>query len=370
LNKKDLTFKIKVLILNKMLSVVLCIGVIIITQKINVGVVLPLSGSFSSYGKDCLRGMSIAEVPNCSLIIEDNEGDEDKTIKAIKKLISQGASIIVGPLISANVIKAAYYIDSINIPLIIPITTHPRITKISNWVYRLSYTDDFGGKTLANFVYFVLRKRRPALFIEYTSPYSIELANIFKKRIQELGSKIVITEAYSNKDTDFRDILSKIANAKPDCIFVPGYYSQVGSIIKQARELGIKVPFLGGNGWDSIVLLDLVGEESGLNFYYTSIFAKAPELQEFRHTYIDKFGVEPTSFSALGYDAISLVGSLKLEDTEPETFLKELSKVSNFKGITGKIDFTKSRDPHKTVSIIRLEKGALFLEQKSFPTIK
>lgn len=352
-----------------LVAIFLLIGTSWHIWAIKIGVVLPLSGPISDYGNDCLAGMKMAteEDKVCSLIVEDNQGDKLKTIEAIRKLISQRVVLIVGPIIPENALAVAYLVDSLNIPLILPATTYQLVTKVSNLVFRLCYTDKFQAKVMAEFAYLGLGKKRFALFIDNGSIYSIELADAFRKEIEELGGLIVATQTYISEETDFRGALLKISDSEPDCIFIPGYYQQVRIAIRQARDLGIDAPIIGGDSWDSGKLLDLVGTKGRTNFYCSHFSYKDPKVQEFRNNYVNRYASEPTSFSALGYDAIKLISSLDLTNTEPETILNGLNGVNNFNGVTGVIDFSKGRDPVKTAVIIRLKGGKLAIEQKVVP---
>jgi branched-chain amino acid transport system substrate-binding protein len=335
-------------------------------QPIKVGVVLPLTGRFSAYGNDCLAGMRLAASQGnaCSLIVEDNGGDKARTRESLKRLADQGVSLIVGPLISENAMKAAYYIDSLNVPLILPATTHSIAAKLSSLVFRLCYSDEFQTMVMAEFAHFVLGKKRPALFVDNTSLYSIEMSDALAKALQEIGIPIVVTKSYDSQEIDFRQDLLKIASANPDCIFVPGYDEQVRLIMDQASELRMRIPLIGWDTWDSWTLLGAAGTKSHESFYCTHFSREDSRVEGFRNVYLNRVGSEPTGFSALGYDAIKLIAYLQLENPEPETAFNKLNKVTDFQGVTGTIDLSRGGNPIKGATIIRLHRGKLSIEQR------
>ncbi|MCK4351877.1 ABC transporter substrate-binding protein [candidate division WOR-3 bacterium] len=343
--------------------------------EVKVGAILPLNGTISSYGRDCLLGikMAIDEVnakeEKISFIVKDNYGEENETISKFKELVDEGVNLIIGPIISSNVIAIAPYTERFNIPMIVPSATSPVVTKASKLIFRLCYTDEFQGEAIARFIHHIIGKRMPAILIDESQIYSIGLAKSFKKYVEKLGLQVVAEEYYNSTVFDFKPQLLAIMEKKPDCIFVPGYYQEASVIINQARGLGIDIPFLGGDGWDSPRLLNYTGRVTGTNFYCVHFYSKDPGVATFRNNYIDRFVLEPTSFSALGYDGIKLIDYLELKDTTPTAIIQALSEVSNFKGITGILDFTKGRDPRKNVLIVRMEDGILSLEQKIDPGI-
>lgn len=344
-------------------------------KELKVGVVLPLSGSISSYGRDCLAGMQVAmeeitsEGGKISIVVQDNYGDPTASVDAVKNLVAQGVHLIIGPLTSKNVIEVAPYIDKLKLPLIAPAATSPKVTEASSSIIRICYTDELQGKSIANFAYYVLGKRTTALLVDRTQTYSKDLADAFKQHFQQLGGRVLTEETYATGDTYFQPQLQIIKTYNPDCIFVPGYYEDVASIIKQAAELGIVKFILGGDGWDSSRLLELIGPQLGPYFFCTHFFKNDPSVRAFRDAYKRKTLMEPSSFSALGYDAIKILDVAQFTDTTATEIVYELRRVENFNGVTGNLSFktgtgSPGRDPQKEVLILRLEKGTLSLEQK------
>jgi branched-chain amino acid transport system substrate-binding protein len=367
--KRDIFMKI----INLFFVVLLSVTGISYGQSIKVGAVVPLTGSLSEYGNGCLNGMKLAAdelvMGNKHIIlsVEDDSGDQNISMRAVRRLVSGGCKIIVGPLTSDAVIAVARLIDTLNVPLIAPTATAPSVTIMSSRIYRLCYNDEMQGNAMAEFIRYAMGKTKAGVLMDYGNVYSKELALAFEKRFQEINGEIAKEAPYSSGNTDFRTQLQSLIVKNVDCIFVASYYKEAEDIIKQASQLGITCPIMGGDGWDSQELADMTKEYNGFYFYSTHFFKGDVKAKKFRNSYKSVTSLEPTSFAALGYDAIRLIGTLKLNDTTTVGIRDELRKLDNFDGVTGKVSFKNGRDPVKEVTVVRFFKGNLSLQQKSIP---
>lgn len=141
------------------------------------------------------------------------------------------------------------------------------------------------------------------ILTDTASDYSKGLANSFKENYTKLGGKVIIEESYKAKDTDFKSVLTSIKAKNPEVLYVPGYYEEVGLIVRQAKELGLNIPILGGDGYESPKLTEIAGKEALNNVYYTTHYSsKDPNVVKFINAYKEKYGKEPDAFGALGYD--------------------------------------------------------------------
>ena len=256
-------------------------------DTIKIGVNLELSGNVASYGQSMLEGVELAvkeinkegiDGKKIELVTVDNKSEAAEATNAAIKLTSQDkVAAIIGPATSGDT-KAKIQIAQDNkVPVIAPAGTAPEITfennKLNDFIFRTSFIDPFQGTVAANFAANELKVKNAAVFIDRASDYSKGIAKAFKEQFEENGGKVVTEEAYVAKDTDFRATLTSIKAAKPDFVFVPGYYEEVGLIVKQAREIGLDVPFMGGDGWDSPKLVEIAGAEALNNtFYYKPLF--------------------------------------------------------------------------------------------------
>jgi branched-chain amino acid transport system substrate-binding protein len=255
--------------------------------------------------------------------------------------------------------------------------TNPKITvddngNVREYIFRVCFIDPPQGIVGADFAYNTLQARTAALFKDTNNDYSKGLAENFKQSFEALGGKIVGEEGYLEGDKDFKAALTKIKGKNPDLIYVPGYYSEVGPLVKQARDLGITAPFLGADGWDSPELLTMAGPEALQNTYFTNHYSSQdpdPAIQKFVEAYKAKYNAVPDSFAALGYDAAYLlVDAIKRAGAaEPEKIKDALAQTTDFPGVTGKLTFDSSHNPIKQIAIIEMVDGNQVLKTKLQP---
>jgi branched-chain amino acid transport system substrate-binding protein len=238
------------------------------------------------------------------------------------------------------------------------------VTLVGDYIFRACFIDDFQGTVMANFVYKTLKKKTSAMLVAVTSDYSKGLAQFYKESYVKLGGKIVAEESYSEGDPDFRAQLTKIKAANPEFVYLPGYYSDIGPILLQARELGITVPFGGGDGWDSPKLLETAGKAAEGCFFsnHYSPESKDIKVQTFVKNYKKKFGETPDALAALSYDAaLLLVEAIKKANSSEPSKIKEalmsFTKDKPFRGVTGSIFFDQNRNPVKSAVIIEIKGG-------------
>ncbi|MDI6840417.1 MAG: ABC transporter substrate-binding protein [bacterium] len=339
-------------------------------KPVKIGVVLPISGPLSSYGDMCLKGVQLgANIINThggingrqvELIVEDDKGEDEAAYLAVDKLHKQGVLCIIGPLTTKNVIRIGEYADKSRIPIITPTATGIKATEGRDWVWRISFTDPFQGVMLAKFAIENLKAKSTCIFLDPRDPYSAGLCESFELEFSRLGGKILSKHTFEASDTIFETQLKSVKAANPACVFIPAFYSEASLITRQARDIGIKVPFIGGDGWDSPELSRIIGNRPGVNYYSTHFFYNygAPEVQEFLHQFRLEYSIEPETFSALGYDAIRLIQEIfKRSRRVTRSNFQYNIKSTSFLGATGTIDFTKGREPRRSLMIIKFEPG-------------
>ena len=234
--------------------------------------------------------------------------------------------------------------------------------KVNDFVFRLCFNDSFQGVTMANFASNNLSAKKAVIIKDNSSDYGKGLAENFRKTFESSSGTIVAEEGYVAKDKDFKAVLTKIKGQEFDVIFIPGYYQEAGLIIKQARDLGIKTPVLGADGFDSPVLLELAGKEALNEVYFSNHYSSIDEdplVKEFIAAYKKKYNVERNAFNALGYDlgkyiadAIKRAGS-----SDPVAVKDALAKTEGFKGVTGTFDMGEDHNPIKSAVVIGLKDG-------------
>lgn len=338
-------------------------------DTIKIGVYGDLSGPTSSFGQSTKNGIDLAiEEINAGggingkklvVISEDDQGRPEQAKTVVSKLISQDkVHAILGEVASTNSLAAAPVAQEAKIPMITPSSTNPKVTEVGDFISRVCFIDPFQGAVMAKFSANTLKAKTAAILGDVNSDYSKGLTQFFKEEFTRLGGKVVAEEAYTQTDPDFKGQLTKIRNLNPDVIYIPGYYSQVGIIAKQARELGMNMPLLGGDGWDSPELWKL-GGESLKNTFISNHYAAdnpAPEIQNFVKAYQAKYKVVPDSLAALAYDAAKvLADAIKRAGGTDSAKLKDaINSTKDFAGVTGKITLDGKRNATKPAVVLEL----------------
>jgi branched-chain amino acid transport system substrate-binding protein len=342
-------------------------------DNVKIGVYLSLSGPTDSYGISAKNGfdMALDEVneaggllgKNVRLITIDDSSRSYLAVMAVKKLVeNEGVCAILGEVISSRTHAAAPFCQAAEIPMVTPASTHPEITKVGNYIFRTCFIDPFQGEVMASFAYDKLDLRTVASFMDLKNEYSMNLGRIFNDRFAELGGKVVTTEFYSEGDSVFSFQLRKIQNSDPQAVFLPGYFSEVGRIAKQARKIGLDVPFIGTDGWDSPRLLETAGDELE-GSYFSNHFSPQIDLPAVRN-FVEKYkalynGETPDAIAVLAYDAARvLFDAIKRAGTDdPRMIRNALADTKDFPGVIGPITIDENRNAIKPAVILKIEDG-------------
>lgn len=348
-------------------------------KDIKIGVVYELTGNTASFGTAAANGAKLAfkEIngkggvlgKQIQTIIADNKGEPSESANAMTKVITQDKVVAVtGFTTSSNGIAASTVSEANKIPFIAAATTNPKVTvdektgKVKDYTFRVCFIDPFQGTVGANFATNTLKVKNVAIMVDNSSDYSKGLAKFFKEAFTKGGGTIVAEEAYLQKDQDFKTILTKIKGTSPEMIYVPGYYEEVGKIIKQARELGITVPFVGGDGWDSPKLTEIGGATALNGAFFTNHYSvedTSPASKAFVEAYKKEYGQVPDAMAVLGYDAAYvLVDAIKrANSTDPSKIREALAATKGFKGVTGETNLNETHDAVKSAVIIEMKEG-------------
>jgi branched-chain amino acid transport system substrate-binding protein len=349
------------------------------SKDIKIGVVYELTGNTASFGTAAANGAKLAfkEInanggvlgKQIQTVIADNKGEPAESTNAMTKVISQDKVVAVtGFTVSSCGIAGATVAEANKIPFVAAATANRRVTlneqtgKVKDYVFRACFIDPFQGTVGANFALNSLKAKRTAVLVDNSSDYSKGMSQFFKETYTKGGGQIVIEEAYLQKDQDFKAILTKIKAQNPDLYYLPGYYEEVGKIIKQARELGITAPFLGGDAWDSPKLVEIGGSQALNNTHFTNFYSvedTSPKSKAFVEAYKKEFGQMPDSMSAMGYDAAYLlVDAIKrANSTEADKIRDALVATKNFKSLSGDMNLSPTHDAIRNAVIIELKDG-------------
>jgi branched-chain amino acid transport system substrate-binding protein len=348
---------------------------------LKIGVVSSLTGPTATFGQEDVNGIKLAYEKlkkgagkKFDLAIEDDKSEAMESTSATRKLLSvDKVSIMIGSPTSSLALASAPIVQEAKIPFITPTATNPKVTMVGDYITRACFTDDFQGIVMAKFAVQTLKKTKGLILIENTSDYSKGLAKAFTEQFTKLGGKMVNSEelTYAAKDTDYQSLLRKVKRANPDFIFVPGYYVEVGYIVKQARALGINVPFLGGDGWASPKLFEIAGG-AVKGSYISSHFApddKTPIVQNFVKDYEKAYGAKPGSFAALGYDSLGILADAikRAKSTKPSDIRDALVATKDYPGVTGTITFDKNRNPTKSAVVLEATTSSFVFHSRVNP---
>ncbi|KAF0996307.1 Leucine-, isoleucine-, valine-, threonine-, and alanine-binding protein [Geobacillus sp. TFV-3] len=353
---------------------------------IKIGANLELSGGVASYGQSIAEGLDLAleEInkegingKKLELVKVDNKSEAAEATNGAIKLISQDKVVaIIGSATSTNTLAQVQVANDNKVPLITPTGTNPTITnkdgKVNEFVFRTCFIDPFQGTVAAKFALNDLKVKNAAVLIDSSSDYSKGLAASFKDAFTQGGGKIVAEEAYVAKDTDFRATLTRIKSKNPEFIFLPGYYEEVGLIVKQARELGLNVPIMGGDGWDSPKLVEIAGKDALNNTYITNHYSSGdpdPKIQEFVKAFKAKYNKAPDAFNALGYDtAYFLADAIKRAGSADPVKIKDaLAQTKDLQLVSGTLTLNENHDPVKSAAILEYKDGQQQFKTKVNP---
>lgn len=358
-------------------------------DTIKIGGLLEMTGGSASFGISSKNGIDLALKKinekgvlggkKLSLVVADDKSEASEATNGMQKLISQDKVVaVIGPNQSSAVIAAGAINNGSKVTAITPMGTNPDVTvdpktgKTREYSFRTCFIDPFQGTVMANFASKELKVQKAAILIDNTSDYAKGLAQFFKENFIKNGGAVVAEEAYLQKDTDFKATLTKIKAAAPDFIYIPGYYQEVGLIVKQAREMGITVAMAGGDGWDSAKLPEIAGKAALDNTFFSSLYSPddVSDLnKEFVAEYQKAYNAKPDVFAALAYDSALLVAKA-IEDAqsaEPTKIGAAMAKISGFKGVSGEVTFNEQHNPIKSAVIIEHKDGVQTFKTKVNP---
>lgn len=336
------------------------------------GEVSSLTGPEATFGRSQSQGIALAvkEINEAGgvlgrpirVITYDNQGRPTESAAAANRLIVRDrVHVLLGEVASSRSLAMAPIAEEHRVPMITPASTNPGVTQDKDWVFRVCFIDPFQGLVMAKFAREELEISRVAVLRDVRNDYSVGLANFFVKAFEEMGGQIAGDQSYSAGDIDFRSQLTEIRANRPEAIYVPGYYTDVGLIARQARELGLEVPLMGGDGWDSSKLFEIGGEALDGSFFsnHYSFENPDPVVQTFIQKYKEAYGQVPDALAALGYDAARLAADAieRVGSLERTAIRYALATTRDFPGVTGTITIDENHNSVKPAAILRIQDG-------------
>lgn len=354
-------------------------------NKYVIGASFELTGNVANYGKSTLSGLKLAVdqvnkaggVNGKQLVVveSDNKSEPAESGNSVTKLITQDKVVaVVGPATSGCVFAATPVVTSNKVPLIAPCATAPAITvdngQVKEFIFRACFIDPFQGRVMAEFADKTLGVKNVAILHDASSDYSKGLAEVFEKTLNEKGGKVVAKEAFLSKDIDFKAALTKIKAANPEAIYIPGYYEEVAKIIKQTREIGLNVPLIGCDGWDSPKLVEIAGPEALNNTYFSSAFSvqdQTESVQKFIADYKAMYQKDPDIFCMQGYNAgLVLADALKRagDGADGTKLAAAIAATKDLPVASGKLTYDKDHNPIISAIIIEMKDGVQSFKEK------
>ena len=331
-----------------------------------------LTGNTAHFGQDTDKAVRLAvdEVNAAGGVLGkpvkvttlDDRGDSAEAANAVTRLLDvEHVNALVGEVASSLSLAGGRVAQRRGIPMVSPSSTNPKVTQVGDFIFRVCFIDPFQGKAMATFAKNTLKFENVAVLKDVKNDYSIGLADAFKTAFTAAGGKIVVEQSYSAGDTDFSAQVTAVKATNAQALYVPGYYSEVGAIARTAQRLGVKLPLLGGDGWDAPELFTIGGDALD-GSYFSNHFAPegaTPRGKEFIEAFKKKYGTEPTGLGLLGYDAAAVLfdAAKRAGTTEPKALRDALAKTKDFEGVSGKITIDKDRNAEKSAAILKITGG-------------
>lgn len=351
-------------------------------NQIPVGVYAALTGPTATFGRATRDGaMLAADEINAAggllgrqvqLYIEDDQGKTEEAPSVVSRLITRNNVVaLIGENASSRSLAAAPVAQAAKVPMISPSSTNPAVTEKGDYIFRVCFLDSYQGEALAKFVRENLELTRVAILRDVKNDYSVGLADFFTQAFTRDGGTVVADQSYSEGDSDFKSQLTAIRAAAPEAIFIPGYYTEAGSIAVQARDLGISAPLVGGDGWGSPLLLEIGGKSVEGAYYGEHYFVREerPAVQQFVKKFRERFGTDPDAVNALSYDAMMMLAEAirKGGSVEGPVIRDYLASIKDFEGVSGVITMGADRNPIKPVVIVKVENGTTVFADRISP---
>lgn len=341
---------------------------------IPVGFYGALTGDQAAFGTATINGVRIAvEEINAAggvlgrkirLVIEDDQGRAEEAASVVTKLItSNRVEALIGENSSSQSLAAGPIAQANGVPMISPSSTNPMVTEKGDYIFRVCFTDPYQGEALASFVRKNLKLDTAAILIDRRNDYSVGLAGFIRKNFEAAGGKIVAEQSYAAGDTEFRPQLTAIKAKSPQALFIPGFYTEVGQIAIQARDLGVTAPLIGGDGWDSPVILQIGGKSIEGSYFSDHYFVgdTRPVVQKFVAEYKKRHGRNPEANAVLGYDALYVWANAakRAGKLDKKLIRDQIAATKDYDGVSGTITMGPDRNPIKPVAMIKIENGQM-----------
>jgi branched-chain amino acid transport system substrate-binding protein len=345
------------------------------SDKVRIGVFMSTTGTTANFGISSVNGIKMAadEInaaggingKQVELLIQDDRSDASEAATIVTKFVTQDqVHAIIGEVASSRSIAAAPIAQNAKIPMLTPSSTNPEVTKKGDYIFRSCFIDPYQGAAIAQFAAKTLGAKTAVIMIDRKNDYSTGLGKFITETFTKMGGKMVATQSYQEGDQDFNAQLTSLKGSNPEVIFVPGYYNDVGLIAKQARDKGITVPLIGGDGWDSEQLYKIGGTALNGSYFtnHYSPFDTEPKVQKFVNDYKSRYGSIPDALAATAYDAANIMfDAIKRSKSLSGSDIRDALAATNaFPGVTGTVTFNQQHDAVKPIVMIEIKDGGTY----------
>jgi branched-chain amino acid transport system substrate-binding protein len=344
-------------------------------DKVKIGVFMSTTGTTANFGISSVNGIKLAtdEInaaggingKQVELLVQDDRSDPSEAATIVTKFVTQDmVNAVIGEVASSRSLAAAPIAQNAKIPMLTPSSTNPEVTKKGDFIFRSCFIDPYQGAAIAQFAAKTLGAKTAAIMVDRKNDYSTGLEKVIDETFQKFGGKIVATQSYQEGDQDFNAQLTSLKGSNPQVIFVPGYYNDVGLIAKQARDKGITVPLIGGDGWDSEQLYKIGGTALNGSYFtnHYSPYDTDPKVVKFVNDYKAKYGSTPDALAATAYDAARIMcDAIKRSKSLAGPDIRDaLAATKDFPGVTGTVTFNQNRDAVKPIVMIEIKDGGTY----------
>ncbi len=343
------------------------------SDVIKIGVFEPMTGANAAGGQLEVEGVKLANKlyptvngKKVELVFADNKSDKVEAASAAANLVEQEhVNAIVGSWGSGNSMAAGDVVQDAKVPAVAASATNPLVTAGNDYYFRVCFIDPFQGTVMAKYAANKLQAKKVALLQEVSSDYSVGICKFFSDEFIKLtGDKnaIVAKASYNTGDQDFTAQLTNLKSSNPDVIFAPGNFTEGAMLIKQARQLGITTPIIGGDTWETPEFID-IGQDAVEGTVFSTFFASETPLTEeskiFLDAYRKEYNKEPAAVSALSYDAyILILDAIKRADSaDPVKIRDEIAKTKDFPGAAGIITIDENNNAVKDAVLKEVKDG-------------
>jgi len=344
-------------------------------DKVRIGVFMSTTGTTANFGISSVNGIKMAadEINAAGgingkpveLLVQDDRSDASEAATIVTKFVTQDqVHAVIGEVASSRSIAAAPIAQNAKIPMLTPSSTNPEVTKKGDFIFRSCFIDPYQGAAIAQFAAKTLGAKTAAIMVDRKNDYSTGLEKVITETFARMGGKIVATQSYQEGDQDFNAQLTSLKGSNPEVIFVPGYYNDVGLIAKQARDKGITVPLIGGDGWDSEQLYKIGGTALNGSYFtnHYSPFDTDPRVVKFVNDYKSRYSSTPDALAATAYDAANIMFDAikRSKSLSGQDIRDALAATNAFPGVTGTVTFNQQRDAVKPIVMIEIKDGGTY----------